>query len=121
MPVKPSVELIPSQYLIQHKGAPTPSGAAPGSITHSIFITRAPQVDGSVRWKVNASQYGDVILNQLAKWEYEPLPSNRDEDFYRRCRFATVEDAVFAFERWRARVPGGCPGQNQSNHMELCR
>jgi len=34
--------------------------------------------------------------NNLAKdgtWEYEPLPSSRDDEFYARCRFDTLQEA----------------------------
>ena len=29
-------------------------------------------------------------------WEYEPLPSSRDDEFYKRCRFDSLESAVAA-------------------------
>ena len=30
-------------------------------------------------------------LNRDGEWEYEPLPSNRDDDFMARCRFPLNE------------------------------
>ena len=40
------------------------------------------------RWSVN--RFGDV-LNDQGEWEYEPLPSSRDDDFKKRCRFPLAE------------------------------
>jgi hypothetical protein len=34
------------------------------------------------------------VFNNDGKWEYQPMPSSRDEDFYRRCRYQSVKDAV---------------------------
>lgn len=30
-------------------------------------------------------------LNKDGEWEYEPMPSSRDEDFFARCRFSLDE------------------------------
>jgi hypothetical protein len=38
-------------------------------------------------------------LNKEGKWEYEPIPSSRDEDFLSRCRFETFEAATRMVER----------------------
>lgn len=35
---------------------------------------------------------GPFVLTVDGDWEHEPIPSSRDEEFYRRCRF-TEEDA----------------------------
>ena len=41
---------------------------------------------------------GQFVLNQMGEWEREPSPSNRDADFYERCRFSTFEEATNAAE-----------------------
>ena len=38
-------------------------------------------------------------LNHDAEWEWEPMPSSRDDDFYARCRFDTLAEAVAAYNR----------------------
>jgi len=38
-------------------------------------------------------------LNIHGEWEDEPLPSDRDDAFYKRCRFTTFEAACQAAER----------------------
>lgn len=35
-------------------------------------------------------------LNTSGKWEYEPMPSSRDDAFYERCRFKSFEEAAAA-------------------------
>lgn len=52
------------------------------------------QLDGTSLWSVN--HHGNV-LNKEGEWEYEPQPSSRDAAFLNRCRFASVEEAVNAF------------------------
>lgn len=41
----------------------------------------------------------DLCLNKQSKWEPTPLGSMRDQAFYARCRFDTIEDAIAAFEK----------------------
>jgi hypothetical protein len=37
-------------------------------------------------------------LNKEGEWEYEPMPSSRDDDFFARCRWDTREEAYQAWE-----------------------
>lgn len=39
------------------------------------------------------------VLSKDGNFEYEPMPSERDEDFLIRCRFGTAEEAAEAFRR----------------------
>ena len=32
-------------------------------------------------------------LNKDGKWEYEPMPSSRDDEFYASCRFDSFKEA----------------------------
>lgn len=43
-----------------------------------------------VMWKV--ALRGDVLAKD-GEWEWEPIPSGRDDAFYARCRFDTFEEA----------------------------
>lgn len=36
-------------------------------------------------------------LNKDGEWEYEPMPSSRDSDFYARCRWPSPEEAYAAW------------------------
>lgn len=47
------------------------------------------------RWAVRRGGY---VLNAQKDWEYEPLPSSRDDAFYARCRFESLEAAVAAYD-----------------------
>lgn len=58
-----------------------------------VLVQRARQVDDSYLWKVTD---GASCLNKSGEWEYEPLPSSRDDDFMARCRFATADEAIEA-------------------------
>lgn len=48
------------------------------------------------KWCVR--RHGDC-LNHDAEWEWEPSPSNRDDEFYARCRFDTLAEAVASYNR----------------------
>jgi hypothetical protein len=47
----------------------------------------------AVRFSLNS-----IVLNRNGEWEREPIPSNRDVEFYDRCRFKSFEAAVKAAE-----------------------
>lgn len=38
-------------------------------------------------------------LNKNGQWEYEPMPSSRDDAFYERCRFDSFVDAMDMLEK----------------------
>jgi hypothetical protein len=43
------------------------------------------------------------VLNKSGKFEYEPSPSNRTEEFIARTRFPTAKSALKNFERHAAK------------------
>lgn len=47
-------------------------------------------------WKVKRAAFDGPVLAKNGGWEYDPLPSSRDEAFYRRCRFDSFEEAIAA-------------------------
>lgn len=49
------------------------------------------------RWAIRS--HGECLNNE-GEWEYEPLPSNRDDEFYARCRWLTPEDALAFWEQF---------------------
>jgi hypothetical protein len=53
-------------------------------------IEEVLQMNGSSLWAVRRD---GRCLNNRGEWEYEPLPSSRDDDFIKRCRFPTPEAA----------------------------
>lgn len=55
----------------------------------------SPYYEGE-RWAVRR---GGSVLAIDGEWEYEPSPSNRDDEFYSRCRFNSLEDAVAAYDK----------------------
>lgn len=60
---------------------------------------------GRGKWAV--CRLGDV-LNRDGEWEWEPLPSSRDDAFFARCRFDSAADAIAAARKvLAAAVPRG--------------
>jgi hypothetical protein len=68
-------------------------------VSPAITITRqvSPFYDGE-RFAVRC---GGNVLRRGGGWEYETIPSERDNLFYNRCRFTTFEKAVNAARRER--------------------
>ncbi|KWT70794.1 MULTISPECIES: DUF3850 domain-containing protein [unclassified Variovorax] len=62
----------------------------------SIRIERAVQIAGPAKWAVRLN--GDC-LNRAGEWEWEPMPSGRDDGFLARCRFDTDQEAIDAAAR----------------------
>lgn len=68
-------------------------------LPHDGKIEEAPQVAGPALWAVRRLSF---CLNKDGQWEYEPMPSSRDDEFLARCRWPTVEAAYGA---WLAAHP----------------
>lgn len=51
-------------------------------------------------WGITKRNSTQFVLNKNGEWEYQPLPSSRTEDFYQRCRYATLEEAVAVIEKF---------------------
>lgn len=64
-----------------------------GDDINAIRVERVQQMEGPDLWAVRRHA---EVLNRQGSWEWEPLPSNRDDDFLARCRFSTSESAVAA-------------------------
>lgn len=64
----------------------------PGAIDQ-IRIERARQMFGPDLWAV---RYRGDVLNKAGEWEWEPMPSGRDEEFLARARFDNAEEAIAA-------------------------
>lgn len=55
-----------------------------------VFGHRMPK---SPMWKVMRDSFA---FTKDGDWEWEPVPSERDDEFYARCRFDTFEEAMAA-------------------------
>ena len=51
---------------------------------------------GNEKWAIKNNP---DVLNRFLEWEYEPLPSSRDESFIERTRFNSPEEAANAFKQ----------------------
>lgn len=60
------------------------------ALPHEGVIERCSQRDGSFKWAIRRSG-SCLALDGL--WEFEPMPSSRDEEFLARCRYDSAEAA----------------------------
>jgi hypothetical protein len=56
-----------------------------------IRIETETHMDGSTKYAVR--HYG-ACLSKDGEWEHEPMPSSRDDEFLRRCRFDSWQQAA---------------------------
>jgi hypothetical protein len=63
---------------------------------NAFIIERTRQRDGSVLWVVRAN---GRCLNKSGEWEWEPMPSSRDDEFLARCRFDSAVAARAALAK----------------------
>lgn len=60
-------------------------------------IERCPQRDGGVKWAIRRS---GSCMNNEGEWEFEPMPSGRDDEFLARCRYESAEAAYAAWAQF---------------------
>jgi hypothetical protein len=72
-----------------------------------IVLRRMLQRDGSIKWAIYDGS--NVVLSREYEdgdpWEYEPLPSSRDEAYLKRCRYDSIEEALQHWQVWLQRRP----------------
>lgn len=61
----------------------------------TVQLVACRQRDGSRLWAVR-DNFGSV-LNKMGEWEYQPMPSSRNDEFLARCRYATPLEARDAY------------------------
>lgn len=66
-------------------------------LTDEDRIEEARQSDGSILWAVRRA--GTSCLATDGHWEFEPMPSSRDDDFIQRTRYTSPEAALEAWQR----------------------
>ncbi len=64
-----------------------------------IRIEAAEQKDGSTRW---VAKDGESVLADDLRWEWQPMPSSRDEGFMERTRLDTAAAAYERLKTFRA-------------------
>jgi hypothetical protein len=52
--------------------------------------------DGTIKYAIRNSS---SCLNKNGNWEHEPLPSNRDDEFFIRCRFDSLDEVEEIIEK----------------------
>jgi hypothetical protein len=60
-------------------------------MSYSVTLQVRSQIDGSDLWAIYSG--GNVLDKSANEFTYEPSPSNRDEQFFKDCRFSTAEEA----------------------------
>ena len=64
-----------------------------------VKISLRSAVDGRRRWAVVIH---NSVLAKDGELEYEPLPSSRTEEFIKRTRYDSIQEALAAARKWEA-------------------
>ena len=56
--------------------------------------------DGGLTPTAWAVREGGAVLSKDGDWEFEPIPSSRDDEFISRTRWDTAEEAANAASNW---------------------
>ena len=83
-------DLIPTVFVLQDEFADVYN---PCKV--EFHRMNSPFYDGE-KWAVRR---GRVCLDKDGEWVIEPSPSNRDEEFYAECRFASLEEAFAVYSK----------------------
>ena len=89
------MNLIPTEYQFEHEAG---RRDYPGMQVRLVRMD-SPFYEG-IKWAV---RWMGRCLTHDGEWEYEPQPSSRDDAFYARCRFDSLEKAMTLAakaERW---------------------
>jgi len=60
-----------------------------------VTLDACRSIDGGYSWAIRQSN--GFCLDKDGDWEYESMPSSRDDQFYEMCRFPTIEKALEAW------------------------
>lgn len=60
---------------------------------HPVVVDRCDRRDLPPWWAI---RHGRMCLTKTGMWEYEPMPSYRDDEFYARCRWTDFTEALQA-------------------------
>lgn len=76
--------MIPIKYAIEYEWV--------------TFVSARRQKDGTLKWVVE--EIGTVMDKNTGKFEYEPMPSSRTDEFKERTRFDSAEEAHRTYKRF---------------------
>jgi hypothetical protein len=70
---------------------------------------------GEDAWAIIDSNYA---LNRNGEWEYEPLPSSRDDEFILRTRWPSAREAIIFAQEHMRQNPTGYKGDETMVEVE---
>lgn len=71
----------------------------------SLKISRRKRINDTPRWAIVDEM--NTCLNHDGEWEWEPSPSSRTDEFFARCRWSDLREAVAFVEDHLAKYPSG--------------
>lgn len=63
----------------------------------NVSVRKMKQRNGSFLWAVYCN---GSVLSTSGYFMYEPIPSNRDENFLKEARFESIEDSIKYFKKF---------------------
>jgi len=91
--------LTPREYVIKNSGKILMFKDDPTSFVDEVKISWRGRNRGKgiEHWAIIKDSW---CFTKNGKWEWEPSPSQRDDDFINRCRYDSVEEALETYLKW---------------------
>lgn len=75
-----------------------------GNHFHMVWIKLRDDRDPkNLIWAISDSSEKGNCLNRNLKWEFEPMPSNRTDEWRKRCRFSLEEAKELVYKYFRSK------------------
>jgi hypothetical protein len=65
-------------------------------VPFAVTIDRCGQRFGPDLWAI---RFKGMTMNHDGEWEWEPIPSSRDDEYLHRCRFAAPSLALAIYDK----------------------
>jgi len=61
-----------------------------------VEATKFDEFQKPISWAIRKSSL--CLSKKTKEWEYEPMPSSRDDEYYEEFRFSSLEEAITFWE-----------------------
>lgn len=69
-------------------------------VPFAVTIDRCGQRSGPDLWAI---RFKGLTMNRDGEWEWEPIPSSRDDEYMQRCRFGAPNVALAVYAKATAK------------------
>jgi len=88
---------------------PSRDPSTPHALYYGVFVQQCYYLMDAnhVAWAVQHGGSPNEYLNKAGEWEDDTMPSEREADFYDRCRWSDFGEAIAAAQKAVEKAKGG--------------